>query len=79
MRPADLPVEVLWTFKDYKADPDVNVTQSNASRPPMEKAIHRGDGMIITPSEWNAIKTTVCMVKMELLQLPRKSYFTFNH
>ena len=51
MRLADLPVEVLWTFEDYKADSDVNILPSNTSGPPMDKAIQHVDGTMITTSE----------------------------
>jgi hypothetical protein len=69
-RPSEYPVEVLWSLDDCKADPDVNVSATNTSRPPLERAIRHGDGTMITASEWAAIKATARMVKLDLLSLP---------
>src|ERR1700720_2663749 len=64
------PVEVLWTLKDCKDDPDVRTTSTNTSRPPMEWAIRHEDGTMISLGEWAAIKATAHPVKVELLALP---------
>jgi hypothetical protein len=69
-RPADYPEEVLWSLEDCKADPNVNVSATNTSRPSMEKAIRHSDGTMITSSEWNAIKVSARAVKADLLSLP---------
>ena len=68
-RPPEYPEEVLWSLEDCKSDPNVNVSSTNASRPSMEKAIHHGDGTMITSSEWSAIKVSACAVKADLLSL----------
>jgi hypothetical protein len=69
-RPSEYPVEVLWSLEDCKTDPDVKLSATNVSRPPMEQAIRHGDGRMITASEWAAIKASARMVKVDLLSLP---------
>lgn len=69
-RPPQYPVEVLWTLEDCKDDPDVKTTETNASRPPMERAIRHSDGTMITSGEWAAIKATARLIKVDLLELP---------
>jgi hypothetical protein len=69
-RPSEYPLEVLWSLEDCKNDPDVRITPTNASRPPMEHAIRHPDGTMISSSEWSAIKATARMVKSDLLSLP---------
>ena len=69
-RPSEYPEEILWSLDDCKADPDVKVSSTNSSRPPMERAIRHPDGAMISASEWAAIKATARMVKADLLSLP---------
>jgi hypothetical protein len=68
-RPPEYPEEVLWSLEDCKADLNVNVSSTNASRPSMEKAIRHNDGTMITSSEWSAIKVSARAVKADLLSL----------
>ena len=72
-RPSQYPPEILWNLEDCKSDPDVAVSQTNPSRPSMEKAIRHADGTLITDAEWAAIKATARMVKSELAALKRPS------
>ena len=69
-RPPQYPEEILWSLDDCKMDPDVKMSSTNGSRPPMERAIRHNDGAMITASEWAAIKATARMVKADLLSLP---------
>jgi hypothetical protein len=69
-RPSQYPEEVLWSLDDCRVDPDVKMSSSNSSRPPMERAIRHSDGTMILASEWAAIKATARMVKAELISLP---------
>ena len=69
-RPSNYPVEVLWSLDDCKDDPDIHMSATNTSRPPLERAIRHSDGTMITASEWAAIKATAHMVKSDLLSLP---------
>jgi hypothetical protein len=69
-RPSNYPVEVLWSLDDCRDDPDIHMSATNTSRPPLEQAIHHSDGTMITTSEWAAIKATARMVKSDLLSLP---------
>ena len=89
-RPAEYPFDVLWLLEDCRDNPIVGVTESNKSRPAMERAIRHSDGRMITDSEWNAIKASARMIKYELHQLPApqqrlskerwtKMYYRTNH
>jgi hypothetical protein len=69
-RPPQYPEEILWSLDDCKTDPDVKMSSTNSSRPPMERAIRHDDGTMVTASEWAAIKASARMVKADLLSLP---------
>lgn len=58
IRPSMYPLEILWLFKDCESDPDVNITASNRSRPPLAACIRHEDGTLITTAEYDAIKTS---------------------
>jgi hypothetical protein len=61
-RPDHYPLSVVWTQDDCKADPDVGCSASNLSRPPMQRAIRREDGVIISDLEWQAIRQSAGIV-----------------
>ena len=58
IRPFNYPPEILWLFKDCEADPDVIMSASNRSRPPLAACIRHEDGTLITTAEYNAIKAS---------------------
>jgi len=70
VRPSHYPPEILWNLDDCRTDPDVQLSESNKSRPPMEKAIRYPDGRMISGVEWNGIKAAARAIKNELLKLP---------
>jgi hypothetical protein len=70
IRPTAYPFAVLWSLEDCRTDRNSGVTESNKSRPPMDRVIHHEDGSQITSQEWNTIKASARMLKYELRQLP---------
>ena len=58
IRPFNYPPEILWLFKDCEADPNVIMSASNRSRPPLAACIRHEDGTLITTAEYNAIKAS---------------------
>lgn len=71
LRPMEYPEEILWCLEDCKSDPDVQLKDTNTSRPPMEKCIRDENGNKITPGEWSAIKVSSRMLVHDLLSLPK--------
>lgn len=71
VRPAEYPVQILWAFEDCKDDPDVGLTPSNPSRPPMERSIRHADGSLISPAEYSSIRASARLVISDLLAIPR--------
>jgi hypothetical protein len=39
IHPAEYPPSILWTFQDYKDDPNVGISAGNISRPPMRRVL----------------------------------------
>ncbi|KAI0062595.1 hypothetical protein BV25DRAFT_1838394 [Artomyces pyxidatus] len=68
-RPAQYPLQVLWTIEDCKTDPAVGLSIGNESRPPMNRAIRHADGTMITPGEYSAIRASARKYKTFLLAL----------
>ena len=58
IQPFNYLPEILWLFKDCEADPDVIMSTSNRSRPPLAACIRHEDGMLITTAEYNAVKAS---------------------
>jgi len=58
IRPSMYPQEILWLFKDCETDPNVNMSTSNRSRPPLAACIRHEDGTLITSAEYDAIKAS---------------------
>ena len=91
IRPSEYPFEVLWHLEDCRQDVDVDVRESNKSRPSMDRAIRHPDGTMINDSEWSAIKSSARRIANELLALPdcgsvrqakmqkTKTYYQTNH
>jgi hypothetical protein len=70
-RPAKYPVSVLWTFKEYKNDPNVGVSSGNLSQPPMRRVLRHEDGTMLTDSEWKAIcQSAIIIARAHLYCLP---------
>ncbi|KAH9948378.1 hypothetical protein B0H21DRAFT_679681, partial [Amylocystis lapponica] len=69
-RPEKYPFEVLWNIADCQDDDDACPTNSNPSRPPMQKAIRRTDGTLLTSAEWNHIQSSARQLTAGLLMLP---------
>ncbi|RDB18065.1 hypothetical protein Hypma_000932 [Hypsizygus marmoreus] len=69
-RPPHYPRSVLWHLSDCKDDIATQTSESNKSRPRMEKCIRHADGQTISSAEYQAIKNTARMVKHDLLHLP---------
>ncbi|KAF8816024.1 hypothetical protein BYT27DRAFT_7027805, partial [Phlegmacium glaucopus] len=69
-RPSQYPFEVLWLLEDCRQDADVNIQESNKSRPSMDRAIRHPDGTMISDSEWSAIKASARRIANELSALP---------
>jgi hypothetical protein len=53
--PSEFPASVLWTLDDCKKDPDVGVSPTNHSHPPMHCSICYEDGTIILEMDWKSI------------------------
>ena len=70
LRPAQFPVEVLWTLEDCRHDEDAAPTAANPARPPMDRAIRHADGTTISLEEWNAIRATARQIQSHLFALP---------
>jgi hypothetical protein len=70
IRPPQYPFEVLWNLEDCRHDADVDVQDSNKSRPSMERAVRRPDGLTISDNEWSAIKASARRIANELSALP---------
>jgi hypothetical protein len=73
IRPSQYPFEVIWNLEDCQHDPDVDVRESNKSRPSMERVVRQPDGTMITDSEWSAIKSSARRIANELAGLPDSS------
>ena len=60
------------------------VTQTNLSRPPMEKALRNEDGSMISHASWDVIKVSaktaigIYLRKLKVDQ-PSKKYFRVHH
>ena len=70
VRPPQYPIEVLWNLEDCQKDMDVNIQESNKSRPSMDRAIRHPDGTMISNSEWSAIRSSARRIANELRSLP---------
>lgn len=70
VRPQEYPVEILWNIEDCQIDIDVNLQDSNKSRPSMDRAVRHPDGTMISDSEWSAIKASARRIANELAALP---------
>ena len=70
IRPSQYPFEVLWNLEDCQHDVDVNIQDSNKSRPSMDRAIRHQDGTMVTNMEWSAIKASARRIANELAGLP---------
>jgi len=71
IRPPHYSHKILWTLEDCQKDSHNVVTESNKSRPAMEKAVRHEDGMLINAGEWRAIKANVRVIaSRDLLPLP---------
>jgi hypothetical protein len=73
IRPQQYPFEVLWNLEDCQRDPDIDIQDSNKSRPSMDRAIRHPDGTMISDSEWSAIKASARRIANELSALPDTS------
>jgi hypothetical protein len=71
IRPSQYPFEVLWLLEGCQQDPTVGVTESNKSRPAMDRAIRHPDGRMVCDVEWNAIKASARLIVHELASLPQ--------
>ncbi|KAN0136753.1 hypothetical protein V8E53_005523 [Lactarius tabidus] len=70
-RPDKFPHKILWTWDDCKTDPDVAVSSSNMSRPPMHKVICHEDGLMLSKAEWKAVcQSTSIVACSNLASLP---------
>jgi hypothetical protein len=69
LRPAQYPFEVLWNLEDCKQDLDVNIQDSNKSRPSMDRSVRHPDGTMLSDSEWSAIKSSARRIANELSTL----------
>ena len=84
-RPEKYPQEILWTLADAQADRNVfTATQTNLSRPPMEKALRNEDGTMISHASWDVIRLSAkTAIGIHLRHLKanqsKKSYFRTNH
>lgn len=71
IRPPHYSHKILWTLEDCQKDSHNVVTESNKSRPAMEKAVRHEDGTLINAGEWRAIKANArVIVNRDLLPLP---------
>ena len=70
LRPPQYPIEILWNLEDCQRDIDVNLQDSNKSRPSMDRAVRHPDGTMISDSEWSAIKASARRIANELGALP---------
>ena len=70
IRPSQYPFEVLWNKGDCLEDEDVNVQESNKSRPSMKRAIRHPDGTMVTDSEWSAIRASARRIVKKIAGLP---------
>lgn len=73
LRPPQYPIEVLWNIEDCQQDIDVNIQDSNKSRPSMDRAVRHPDGTMISDSEWSAIRSSARRIANELGALPDTS------
>lgn len=73
IQPPQYPFEVLWNLEDCQHDADVNIQETNRSRPSMNRAIRHPDGTMITDSEWSAIRASARRITNELGGLPDSS------
>ncbi|KAF9462155.1 hypothetical protein BDZ94DRAFT_1368514 [Collybia nuda] len=73
-RPANLPLEVLWTLDDCCTDPDAAPIGSNHSRPPMNLAIRTQDGALISTDKYNRIRADVATLAIRSLTWYRTFY-----
>lgn len=68
-RPAQYPQSIIWNLEDCKLYPGI-VTETNLSRPVMEKCIRHEDGSEISSKEWNSIKASArLLVNIYLIAL----------
>jgi hypothetical protein len=70
LRPPQYPFEVLWNKEDCQQDADINIQDSNKSRPSMDRAVRHPDGTMISDCEWSAIKASARRIANELSALP---------
>jgi len=71
IQPPHYSHKILWMLEDCQKDSHNIVTESNKSRPAMEKAVQHEDGMLINAGEWHAIKVNVRVIaSRDLLPLP---------
>jgi hypothetical protein len=66
-RPTRYPLSVLWTPEDCKADPIVNVTEDNESRPSMRRSIRHEDGSVVSNSQWKEMRQAAVTVAHDCL------------
>jgi hypothetical protein len=69
--PPQYPFKILWLLEDCRQDPTVGVTESNKSRPAMDRAIRHPDGSMVCDVKWNAIKASARLIVHELASLPQ--------
>ena len=69
IRPPQYPFEILWNLEDCQHDVDVNLHDSNRSRPSMDRAVRHPDGTMITDVEWSAIRASARRIANELAGL----------
>lgn len=72
-RPPNMPRSVLWDVGDVADDPNVDLSPSNPSRPPMKQALRHADGSLLTKAQYDAIIGSGRAIREELLKLPRSS------
>lgn len=69
--PGGISQNVLWTFRDCKADPTVGLTTYNPSRPNMRMALRNKDGSNIEQSVYDLIRSSAVSIVNTIL-LPLK-------
>ncbi|KAF8345702.1 hypothetical protein F5887DRAFT_1074116 [Amanita rubescens] len=74
-RPDDIPKDVLWTFSDSKADPNVKMTGPNPSHPSMKFALRNRDGSTIEQGIYQLICGSARSIIKSILLPLKPAYF----
>ena len=77
-RPPSMPFEVLWFKDDCDKDPNAKPSKSNATRPPMKKALRTADGEVLSRGSFKAVSKSGRLVANRLRQKAEEKFPDFT-